>query len=242
MKTGVLELSIILPAYEEAENLQRLLPVLQKVAGELEPSHEILVVDTTKPRDRSPEICRSHCVTYLPREGGECYGHAIRTGIAACRGKWVVLMDADGSHNPAFIRELWKKRGAADLIIASRYVSGGRTENPPILIFLSWVVNVVFRFVLDLRCWDVSNSFRLYRGDDLRRLQLQCRHFDIVEEILILLCGIHPGYRLLEIPATFEERKAGKTKRQLFIFALGYLAVLWRLWFLRRKALRRKNG
>jgi dolichol-phosphate mannosyltransferase len=235
------DLSIVLPAYEEAENLRTLLPVLKDVAKTLTPGFEILVVDTSAPRDASPQICADAGVKYIPRRGGDCYGHAVRTGIEDSHGKLVLLMDADGSHNPAFLPLLWKSRDEADLVIASRYMPGGRTENPAVLIFMSLMVNVVFRLVLGLRCRDVSNSFRLYRGDDLRALRLACDNFDIVEEILVLLSCEHPGYRIKEVPITFEERKAGKTKRKLAAFALSYLAVLWRLRRLRHKIDNERN-
>lgn len=229
------ELSIVLPAYEEAENLRTLLPALKDSARRATPHFEILVVDSMEPRDAAPQICAEVGVRYVARRGGDCYGHAVRTGIGASLGKRVLLMDADGSHAPGILSRLWEKREVADIVIASRYISGGRTENPAILIFMSLMVNVVFRLVLGLPCRDVSNSFRLYRGDDLRALRLGCDNFDIVEEILVILSCEHPGYRICEVPATFEERKSGRTKRKLVVFMLGYLAVLWRLWWLRHK-------
>jgi len=241
LKAESLELSIVLPAYEEAENLRLLLPALKAVAAALTPSHEILVVDASQPRDATPEVCAEHGVTYLPRRGGDYYGHAVRTGIADSRGRSVILMDADGSHNPTFLPQLWAHRETSDLVIASRYMPGGKTENPAILIFMSLVVNVVFRIVLGLRCFDVSNSFRLYRGDDVRALTLSCNNFDIVEEILVLLSFTHTHYRIQEVPFTFEERKAGKTKRKLLTFAMSYLAVLGRLYALRRRAEKQKS-
>jgi dolichol-phosphate mannosyltransferase len=96
-------------------------------------------------------------------------------------------------------------------------------------------VNVVFRLVLGLRCLDVSNSFRLYRGEDLRKLRLECQHFDVVEEILVKLVYSRAQYRIKETPSTFEKRKAGKTKRELVKFALGYVGTLGRLLSLKRK-------
>jgi dolichol-phosphate mannosyltransferase len=234
------QLSIVLPAYEEARNLEALLPQLHEIAGKLASSYEILVVDTDTPRDDTPAVCGRYQARYVPREGGTLYGHAIRTAVKQARGEFVVLMDADGSHNPRFLRDLWEQRASADLVIASRYVSGGRTENPALLIFMSLAVNVVFRLVLGLKCRDVSNSFRLYRGADFRALSLQCNHFDIVEEILIKLITLHPGYRVKEVPCVFEKRKAGKTKRNLFTFALGYLATLLRMVRLKREALKHR--
>jgi dolichol-phosphate mannosyltransferase len=230
------ELSIVLPAYEEAANLKQLLPRLNAVARGLTPSYEILVIDAQAPRDETPAVCREHGVRYVARGEGALYGHAIRTAVKEARGTFVVLMDADGSHNPDFVPRLWEQRLDADLVIASRYVAGGKTENPAVLILMSLMVNVIFRLVLGLKCYDVSNSFRLYRGDDFRALRLKCNHFDIVEEILVKLITPHPGYRVKEVAFLFEKRKAGKTKRNLFTFALGYGITLLRMMKLRREA------
>jgi len=231
-------LSIVLPAYEEAANLEVLLPKLHAAAQSLAASHEIVVVDTESPRDATPQVCQQHDARYIARRGGNLYGHAIRTALLEARGRFVVFMDADGSHNPIFLRELWQHRDTADLVIASRYISGGRTENPAVLIFMSHVVNYVFRFVLGLKCFDVSNSFRLYHGDELRKLKLKCNHFDIVEEILVKLVFARRDYVIKEVPIVFEKRKAGQTKRNLFTFAVGYIVTLVRLMKLKREARR----
>ncbi len=163
------------------------------------------------------------------------YSHAVTSAIAASRGRWVVFMDADGSHDPAQVGRLWAERQAADLVIASRYTRGGHTDNPAILIAMSLAVNVVFRVVLGLTCADVSNSFRLYRGDDLCALTLECENFDIVEEILVKLCFARPGYTVKEIPATFAQRRSGRTKRDLRAFAVSYVGTLRRLHALKRE-------
>jgi dolichol-phosphate mannosyltransferase len=220
---------VALPAYEEAANLEMLLPLLRQSADSLGVTWEILVIDTEQPRDQTPEVCRQNGVRYVPRQQGPLYGHAIRTALRQAKGKWVIFMDADGSHNPGFLPSLWEHRDNADLVIASRYIQGGKTENPAALIFMSLMVNVAFRMALGLKCYDVSNSFRLYRGDDLRALTLKCNNFDIVEEILVKLAMARPGYRIKEVPFVFEKRKAGKTKRNLLIFALGYITTLLRL-------------
>lgn len=237
-----MELSIVLPAYQEARNLALLLPLIHQAARALANSYEILVVDSATPLDDTKEVCEVHCATYVPRKYGSSYGSAVRTGIAESRGDYVILMDADGSHNPNFLEKLWAERKESDLVIASRYVDGGSTENPKILIFMSFVVNVVFRFVLSLDCMDVSNSFRLYRGADVRRLNLKCDNFDIVEEILVSITMSNPGYRVKEIPFTFEKRKEGKTKRQLLLFMCSYVAVLMRLYFLKLEVKRRQKA
>jgi dolichol-phosphate mannosyltransferase len=197
---------------------------------------EVIVVDTETPHDETPAVCAALGVTYLPRQGGPAYGHAVRTALRASRGRYVVMMDSDGSHSPDFIAKLWAERDAASLIIASRYVAGGGTDNPAVLILLSRIVNVVFRMVLGLRCSDVSNSFRLYRGTDVRALELTCDNFDVVEEMLVDLVFSRPAYSVKELPFTFGRRKAGQTKRDLWAFAWSYLATLIRLYRLKRRA------
>ncbi|MGC4073223.1 MAG: glycosyltransferase [Nibricoccus sp.] len=223
------ELSVVLPAYEEAQNLDVLLPALHRVLSDLGATYEILVVDAQAPRDATPDICATHNVRYVARTGGAFYGHAIRSAQLAARGRYVILMDADGSHGPTFIPKLWEYRDQAGIVVASRYVRGGHTENPAILIFMSLTVNYIFRIFLGLRCADVSNSFRLYQGDEFRGLNLSCDHFDIVEEILIKLYFSRKNYVIKEVPFTFEKRKAGKTKRKLLAFAIGYGFTLIRL-------------
>lgn len=230
------QLTVALPAYEEGENLRLLLPSLRETLSKLGVSFEIIVVDTESPHDDTPTVCAANGVRWMARQGGSLYNHAVRTALAASRGERVILMDADGSHSPRFVEQLWAARDRADLVIASRYVRGGRTENPAILIFLSLMVNVIFRIVLGLAVADVSNSFRLYRGDDVRALVLECEHFDIVEEILVKLAFSRAGYRMLELPFTFEKRKAGQTKRDLVAFAFGYVGTLVRLHRLKRRA------
>lgn len=229
------DLSVVLPAYEEAENLAWFLPQLRGVLHKLGVSHEIFVVDTSSPLDATPRICREQGVEYCNREGGNLYSHAVKTGIARSRGRWVVMMDCDGSHDPGVIPRLWAERAKANLVIASRYVEGGHTENPAILVGLSLFVNFVFRWVLRLRCRDVSNSFRLYEGDELRALRLECANFDIVEEILIKLSYGRPDFGVREIPFTFGRRKAGRTKRDLVAFAFSYLATLARFYRLEKR-------
>lgn len=93
-------------------------------------------------------------------------------------------MDADGSHAPEFVPTLFGARGGQDVVIASRYVEGGETDNRAYLILLSRFVNLAYSIVLGLNVKDVSNSFKLYDGDQARSIQLTSDNFDIIEELL----------------------------------------------------------
>lgn len=239
MKTSLssVDLEILIPAYKEAEALELLLPQIQASLEEFTGKWLVTVVDTVKPMDTTPEVCGRYAFTrYVQRRPGNSYGDAIRTGLSDSVGRYVAIMDADGSHNPAMLPHLWNAREQAEVVIASRYVRGGRTENPMILIAMSYAVNLAFRLVLGLPCRDVSNSFRLYRGDLVKGLELRCENFDIVEEILVVLMAQHPNLRILEVPSTFERRKKGASKRNLLLFIATYAATLARLWRRKRAA------
>ena len=78
-------------------------------------------------------------------------------------------------------------------------------------------------------CHDLSNSFKLYRSADLKRLRLRCANFDIVEEIVFKIVKGNPKVRIQELPFTFQQRLHGKTKRNLARFIINYWVTLLRL-------------
>jgi dolichol-phosphate mannosyltransferase len=236
-----MQLSVVMPAYLEAESLRQLLPAIAAAVADLGP-YEILVVDTMAPLDDTAEICARHGARHLRRTGGNAYGDAVRTGIGHADGDFVLLMDADGSHDPKYIKDLWNARQSADVVIGSRYVRGGRTENPLPLIWMSRILNYMYQFSFRIPVNDVSNSFRLYRGDQLRPLTLVSDNFDIVEEILIRLIFGPAQARIVEIPVCFERRMAGRTKRNLLLFMLSYYGSIRTLRKFRAAELKKRRG
>jgi len=226
----------MIPAYLEAESLRDLLPQVKAAAAALTSSFEVLIVDTQEPKDNTAEICALNGVRHIHRSGGNQYGDAIRTGIAHARGRFLLCMDADGSHSPTYFPSMWAKRDTWDITIGSRYVQGGQTENPTVLIWMSYAVNLVFRLAFSIRAKDVTNSFRLYNTVILKPIKLDSNDFDILEELLIKAVTHRPPARIGEVPVTFERRKAGESKRKLTQFALGYLKTLQKLRRFQREA------
>ena len=224
-----LELSITIAAYREAENLAEMLPSIKAAAAALTPNFEVLVVDTQEPMDNTAAICADNGVRHVHRRGGNSYGDAVRTIITDARGKYLLNLDADGSHSPSYFASMWAKREQSDIVIGSRYAPGGHTDNPLILIWMSHVVNLTFRLAFSIHAKDVTNSFRLYRRELLEPLHLQSNDFDVLEEILIKVSVRRPPARISEVPVTFSRRKAGESKRKLVQFAFGYLTTLKRL-------------
>lgn len=224
------ELTIAIPAYHEEENLRILLPRLTNVLAENELKGEILIVDTQTPLDNTKSACDDNRVRYTARRGGNLYGDAVRTAISEAKGQYILFMDADGSHTPEYMPELFKFRGEYDVVGASRYVEGGDTENPWVLILMSKMVNIAYSLVLGLDCKDVSNSFKLYKAAQLRVLSLHCNNFDIIEEILFKL-NRRFGITIKEVPFTFKKRMFGESKRNLVWFMVTYIVTLLKLRF-----------
>lgn len=231
MTESKFELSVVLPAYQEEENLRNLLPRLLKTLQVMGVSSEVLVVDTVDPMDMTRDVCEQNGVRYINRRGGNYFGCAVRTGIEEVNGRYVLFMDADGSHPPEFIPELFCFAHKYDVVIASRYIDKGNTENSFALILMSRIVNWTFSIVLNLPCKDVSNSFKVYRGEQLRSINLTCNNFDIVEEVLFKLRRAHPLIQFKEVPFVFKKRMFGETKRNLFVFILTYLFTIIKLRF-----------
>ncbi|MFA5322013.1 MAG: glycosyltransferase [Smithella sp.] len=226
-----IKVTVIIPSYLEEENLRIIIPRLKKEMQKSEDDYEILIVDTMHAMDYTEDICTDNNVTYLNRINGNNYGDAVRTGIANANGEYIIFMDADGSHSPEFINKLYKYKDDYDVVIASRYIGGGATDNNRVLIFMSWVVNTVYSIVLNLKCKDVSNSFKLYRGNLLKNIDLYCDNFDIVEEILFKLRKTNNHLRIKEVPFSFKKRMFGETKRNLFLFMISYIFTLIKLRF-----------
>src|SRR5437773_11901529 len=222
-------LSLVIPALNEAANLEWILPVLAKALSALGPTHEIIVVDGGS-TDGTQEIVRKHGARLLSQKLPG-FGGAYRAGFEQARGEYVITLDADGSHDPKFLKDLWAARGDGDVVIASRYVQGGAAEMPATRRVMSRILNITFGRGLSLPVHDLSSGYRLYRGAILRELELKATDFDVLEEILIRVLAA--GYRVYEVPFRYRARVSGRSHARLVRFAISYLRTFVAMWRLR---------
>ena len=223
-----LDLSIIIPTLNESENLKSLIPEIKNVINE-KFNFEIIIVDGVDIDDETFKLAKENKVKYFNRSPNNDYGNAVRIGIQKSSGLSTLFMDGDYSHEPRFILKLFELKNN-DIVIASRYVSGGKTDNLFFSEFLSKTLNLFYSIVLNLNLKDVSNSFKLYETYKLKRLKLVCNHFDIIEEIIFKFKLKFKNVKIVEIPYHFKQRKYGKTKRNFFI-VVAYLFSILRLRF-----------
>jgi|SRR5437870_2336308 len=219
------DLSVIIPALNERDNLEHLLPAIFEIARAGGIRIEIIVADGPS-HDGTAEVA-AQLGARVVRQQERGYGGALLAGFAAAGAPYILTMDADLSHPPTFIKDMWARREDAELLIASRYVPGGGATVGIMRRILSIVLNGVFRFVLNLPIRDLSSGFRLYRRVALGQLQVEARDFDVQEEILVL--GRNRGWRIVEIPFHYMPRKSGASHARLIQFGAAYVRTLLKL-------------
>jgi dolichol-phosphate mannosyltransferase len=222
------ELTVIIPVKNEGGNIGSLLENLRKVLGELRVSYEIIVIDGNSDDDTVSQARRYADRLIVQKEPG--YGNALTEGFAQAGGEYILTMDGDLSHPAEFIRSMYHNRKGADLVIASRYIPGGKAEMPAWRKMLSRILNVSFSKLLSLPIKDISSGFRLYRSLILHELELKNGDFSILEEIAIKMWN--RGDRIIEIPFAYRPRRHGCSKAKLLAFGKSYLVtayVMWRL-------------
>ena len=223
------DLSIIIPVKNEGGNISALLGELKCVADGLGVDYEIVVVDGCSDDDTVSLARALADKVIVQKEPG--YGNALKEAFSASSGEYMLTMDGDLSHSPGFIRDIYGRKDSADLVIASRYVPGGRAIMPRWRKLLSIILNRVFSRVLSLPIRDISSGFRLYRSDILKGMDLRREDFSILEEIAILMWD--RGYRVAEVPFTYNPRAEGRSKAKLWAFGLSYMRTIFSMWKIR---------
>ncbi|MBD3271696.1 MAG: glycosyltransferase, partial [Elusimicrobia bacterium] len=177
------ELSILIPALNEADNIGQLISRLTERLKSLTPSFEILVIDGGS-KDNTRAVAKDAGARVIVQKT-KGYGAAFKEALSNCSGAYIITMDADFSHDPYFVQDMWNNRLKADMIIASRYVPCGISDAPLSRRILSKILNTVFAFFIKMPVKDYSSGFRMYRRDRLNELSIQSNDYNILEEVLI---------------------------------------------------------
>jgi dolichol-phosphate mannosyltransferase len=225
-------LSVLILTYNEGGNIASVLRAVRKTLAATDHPYEMLVIDGGS-TDDTVEAARAEGARVV-LQSSKGYANALREGFSLCTGDYVVALDADQSHDPKLLLDLLAHRREADLVIASRYIPFGHAVMPATRRALSYVLNRVFAFVLDLPIKDMSSGFRLYSRRMLEELTLEGRFFDILPEIAVK--AYVRGYRVREIPFHYQPRKEGQSNARVFKFGLAYLRTLGRCHAVRNSA------
>lgn len=227
---------IVLLVYQEAENLKWMLPQILENIKKTDEDFNILVVDSEKSTDNANEVCRQFQVRYVQQEYPG-FGGAYRTAIKCASGDSLLILDSDGQHSPQDIPKLVDTyaHGKYDIVIGSRYVKGGNTNENIVSIVMSRILNYIFRMCLGIKAYDISTNFRIYNLKQLKQCDLECINFDVLQEILLKMKLNNPGLKIGEVPIALNHRAYGESKRRWLTFIMSYGASLLKLTGLRIK-------
>ena len=233
-----MEKLVIIPTYNERENIEVLLDRLLALPHGL----EVLVVDDNSPDGTAALVAarraRDPRVHLIERPGKMGLGSAYRDGFRYALEKgaeYVFEMDADFSHDPDAIAEFLRQARDHDLVLGSRYLHGVTVVNWPISrLVLSYTANVYARWVTGLPLRDCTGGFKCFRRRALEAVRLdKVRSDGYAFQIEMSFKVWKRGLRLCEIPILFVDRRAGVSKMNRRII----WEALWMVWRLRFSSL-----
>ncbi|HYB24301.1 MAG TPA: polyprenol monophosphomannose synthase [Solirubrobacteraceae bacterium] len=214
---------LILPTYNEAENIQAIVTAAGGVLGKAAPEgFRILIVDDGSP-DGTGQIADAMAaehewVRVLHRSEKNGIGPAYLAGFRHALDRdagYVMEMDSDFSHDPADLARLLQAvRGGADLALGSRYVPGGGVEEWGLLRrFISEGGSTYARLVLGLHVKDLTGGFKCFRRPVLEAIDLDCvRSQGYAFQVELTYRAVQAGFRVVEVPIVFRDRQRGTSK------------------------------
>ena len=235
---------LILPTYNEAENLAAIVEAALPQLASASTEHTLLVVDDNSPEGTGEIADRLAAerpeIRVLHRAGKQGLGRAYLAGFAhalAGGADLLMEMDADFSHDPADIPRLIDAASDADLVLGSRYISGGGVEG--------WAWHrrglsrggcLYARLLLGVDVHDLTGGFKCFRREVLQTLDLEGIRADgygfQIEMTYRVLCA---GFRVREVPIVFRDRRAGESKMHARIAVEAVWKVPALRWRMRRR-------
>jgi dolichol-phosphate mannosyltransferase len=226
---------VVLPTYNEATSIERLVAAAR---AKLPASAQILIVDDNSP-DGTGEIAARlaeeegaiHFLHRPAKEGlGPAYIAGFREALAAGAGL-IAEMDADFSHEPAYLPRLLEAAEHADVVIGSRYVTGGGVSDwGRLRRAISRGGSAYARFVLGVGVHDLTGGFKCFRREVLEAIDLGAvRARGYAFQVEMTYRAIELGFDVVEVPIVFRDREAGTSKMSRSIV----LEAIWRVPMLR---------
>ena len=239
---------LIIPTYDEAENISGIVHAAETELAAIAPGdHRILIVDDNSP-DGTGEIAdrladEYEVVEVLHRQRKDGLGRAYLAGFerALAHGAELVIeMDADFSHDPAYLGKLLAAAEDADLVLGSRYVPGGAVREWGLVRrLISRGGGLYARTILGVDIHDLTGGFKCIRRSVLEEIDLPTvRAEGYVFQIEVTYRAVLAGFRVREVPIIFNDRARGSSKMswRIALEAMALVPLLRRQRRLRRRA------
>ncbi|KMY68685.1 hypothetical protein AAU61_03445 [Desulfocarbo indianensis] len=226
--------SVVLPTYNEAANIIPLIKAILKQAGAMGRDLQVVVVDDDSPDGTAglvaAEFARDARVKLVVRQGERGLASAVWRGVNEAGHEALVFMDTDFNHHPRHLPALLDLLASCHIAVGSRYVRGGGMNTSRLRYLLSYIFNLLVRFLLGVKTRDNLSGFIALRRGDLMALDPE-RFFHGYGDyaIRLLYHAQRAGLTVRETPVVYEDRLGGESKtRFVRTFAL-YLRETWAL-------------
>jgi len=231
--------SVLLPTYNEKENLPLITYLLTKVFEQQQIDYEIIIIDDSSPdgtyeiAQRLQNIYGNQNIILCSRPEKLGLGTAYMFGIQQAKGNFIILMDADLSHHPKFIPQFIQKQKEkdSDIVTGTRYVEDGGVYGWDLRRKLtSRVANYLAQTLLSPPASDLTGSFRLYKKDVLEKLMRSCQSKGYVFQMEMIVRAKELNLSIAEVPITFVDRMYGVSKlggTEIVAYLFGLLSLFF---------------
>ncbi|MFA7273185.1 MAG: glycosyltransferase family 2 protein [Crocinitomicaceae bacterium] len=226
-----MKLSVVIPAYNEAESIVETLTHLYSCLNENNISHEILVINDNS-KDSTLEILMKEksnidTLKVYTNDGPNGFGYAVRYGLERFKGDCVAVMMADLSDSPEDLVIFYNKMlEGFDCVFGSRWIKGGRVyDYPQPKKMINRIANNIVKITFRLKYNDCTNAFKLYKRETILGLKpFLSPHFNLTLELP--LKAIVRGYSYAVVPNSWRNRKAGESKLKIKEMGSRYFFIL----------------
>lgn len=231
--------SVILPTYNERENLPIMFYLLDKTFTEAKLDYEVVIVDDSSP-DGTLEIAQAlqksygkSKITIVSREGKLGLGSAYYSGLQVAKGDRIILMDSDLSHHPKFIPEMIERMDSTgvEIVTGTRYRPGGGVAGWDTFRKLtSRTANFLADFLMNPGVSDLTGSFRLYERSALETVLPLVESKGYAFQMEIVVRAKQQDMKIEEVPITFVDRIYGQSKlgsKEIFLYLKGLLTLFF---------------
>ncbi len=229
-------LNIIVPAYNEEQNISRTIGTIREIRARVEIPHKLIVVNDNS-TDRTREIVEKlqdedRDIVLVNRRGNHGLGRCLNRGFEEVEGGVIVAVMADLSDDVAAIPAMLEKiREGYDLVSASRYIPGGQGEHHHRLKhYLSRLLGGALKLLIGLPTNDATNAYKMYRADILDRVGI-LRSDNYTTGLELTVKAYLAGFRIGEVPTVWRDRSGGKSHFKLLKVGPEYCRwFLWAVW------------
>ena len=203
-------LSIIIPVYNEELTVGNIIDRVKKVMQQTGLKHEIIVVDDCS-YDKSLQTAKKHNAKIYTLKEHLGKGYALRAGFAKAKGDIIITIDSDGSHRPEELPRVLAPilQDKADLVIGSRYLNQKNVAARKLNAFGVQIFNFLIQLLTGVAITDSQSGYRAMKREVLKNQKLKSGGYEIESEMLVKTAK--EGFRVTEVPISFEQRTYGRS-------------------------------